>query len=321
MRRWHSNPTVTVVIPAFNAQATIAETLLSARTQTYDQLEIIVVDDGSTDGTAAIVRQHSEADPRVKVIHQANAGVAAARNAGAAAATGDFIAPLDADDVWLPEKIERQIEPFMNGDAQLGVVYAWSTMIGEGGKVMAAPRPDTAGWVLPEMALRNFIGNGSSPLIRTTAFRDTAGYDPTLRNRGGQGCEDRKLYLQLAAKWRFAVIPEFLTLYRLAAGNMSSDVQQMLRSHDLVSSDFLAEHPDLAPIFHESRNRLGRFMLRRALAERRLAAAAALVRSMAAHDPLFTFLTVSKEISRPLRHSVMRRLGLGGPPASPAIEP
>jgi glycosyltransferase involved in cell wall biosynthesis len=299
------NPLVTVVIPAFNAQATIAETLLSARRQTYTQLEIIVVDDGSTDATRDLVLKQANEDPRVRLIRQANAGVAAARTAGAAPAAGEFFAPLDADDTWMPDKIERQLEPFMDGDPEIGVVYAWSQTIDDDACVIDEPRPESSGWVLPDMALRNFIGNGSSPLIRMSAFRETAGYDSTLKHRGGQGCEDRKLYLELAARWRFALVPEFLTLYRLGSGNMSSDVKQMLRSHDLVSADVLAEHPELAPIFHQSRNRLARYMLRRASRERRFGALATLIIAMAAHDPAFarqTIRTLSKG-------AVQRRLG------------
>src|SRR5439155_4413373 len=102
-------PLVTVVIAAFNAMAHIEETCLSALRQTYRSLEVIVVDDGSTDETSRIVQRLAASDSRVRLIRQQNRGVAAARNAGIAAASGEFIAPLDADDLWDSTKIERQV--------------------------------------------------------------------------------------------------------------------------------------------------------------------------------------------------------------------
>lgn len=288
-----SRPKVSAVIPAFNAEATSSETLLSARSQTYADLEIIVVDDGSGDRTCDLVEQQAAEDPRVTLIRQQNSGVAAARNAGAAQATGEFLAPLDADDIWYPLKIERQVEQFAAGDADLGLVYTWSAIIDAQSKIVERRMPAIAGWVMPQMALRNFIGNASSPLIRTSAFRRTGGYDASLKARKAQGLEDRRLYLDLAERYCFAVVPECLTGYRMVPGNMSSDVLQMLRSHDAVGTDFLHRHPELASIFHESRNRLARYMLRRAVKERRFRNAAALVRSMMAHDLRFALQTVA----------------------------
>jgi glycosyltransferase involved in cell wall biosynthesis len=282
-----------VVIPAFNADSTIAETLLSARSQTYANLEIIVVDDGSVDRTCDLVEQQAADDPRVTLIRQQNSGVAAARNAGAAKAIGEFLAPLDADDIWYPPKIERQVEEFAAGDPDLGLVYTWSAIIDAQSKIVERRMPTIAGWVMPQMALRNFIGNASSPLIRMSAFRKTSGYDASLKARNAQGLEDRRLYLDLAERYCFAVVPEFLTGYRMVPGNMSSDVLQMLRSHDALRTDFLAGHPELASIFHESRNRLARYMLRRAIKERRFRKAATLIRSMMAHDAHFGMQTVA----------------------------
>src|SRR3981081_1852732 len=102
-------PLVSVLIPAFNAEETVADTLRSVRAQSYRNLEIIVVDDGSRDNTARIVSQFESEDSRIRLIEQANSGVAAARNAAPAASSGSLIAPLDADDLWHPQKIELQV--------------------------------------------------------------------------------------------------------------------------------------------------------------------------------------------------------------------
>jgi glycosyltransferase involved in cell wall biosynthesis len=103
-----SLPLVSVIVPAFNAATTLAEALGSALAQTYKNIEILVVDDGSTDATAAIAREFAAADGRVSLVRRSNGGIAAARNSGIAVSKGAYIAPLDADDLWHPTKIEKQ---------------------------------------------------------------------------------------------------------------------------------------------------------------------------------------------------------------------
>ena len=102
-------PAVSVIVPAYNAAVTIAETLRSVSAQTCGALEIIVVDDGSTDATVDIVAEHARTEPRLRLIRQANAGVAAARNVALAHATADYIAPIDADDLWHPTRVEKHL--------------------------------------------------------------------------------------------------------------------------------------------------------------------------------------------------------------------
>jgi glycosyltransferase involved in cell wall biosynthesis len=279
---------VSVVVPAYNAEQTLPETLHSVRAQTHENLEIIVVDDGSTDATAAIVRLQQRSDPRIRLIQQQNGGVALARNSGAAAATGAFIAPIDSDDLWHPSKIEAQLCKFETAGPEVAVVYTWFALIDADSNVIHKKhRPEFAGWVLPTLAEFNFLGNGSSPLIRIEAFRSTSGYDPSLKARGGQGCEDWKLYCQLAERFQYAVVRRHLTGYRALPDNMSSDVLQMLRSRDLATADLLPKHPELNDQFRLGRNRLSRFMLHRALRRGSLATVVSLLASMASFDRAF----------------------------------
>jgi peptidoglycan/xylan/chitin deacetylase (PgdA/CDA1 family)/protein-L-isoaspartate O-methyltransferase len=127
---------VSVIIPAYNAAYTIAETLQSVCWQTYANLEIIVVDDGSGDETVAIVRQHAASDARIRLLQQDNAGVAAARNAGIAAAQADYIALLDADDLWHSSKIERQMAVLLARGATVALVYTWYALIDDSGTII-----------------------------------------------------------------------------------------------------------------------------------------------------------------------------------------
>ena len=180
--------TVSVIIPAYNASRTIRETLESAAAQTHRALEILVVDDGSSDETPAIVEGFASGDPRVRLIPQANGGVAAARNSGIAASSAEFIAPLDSDDLWHPTKIARQLDIFATGGPDIGLVYTWFALIDDRSRVkQLRHHPEHQGEVLAPLAFHNFIGNGSSALIRRSALAHTEGYDSSLRRGGRTG--------------------------------------------------------------------------------------------------------------------------------------
>ncbi|WP_082010566.1 glycosyltransferase family 2 protein [Novosphingobium malaysiense] len=235
---------VSVVIPAFKATETIGETLQSVQTQTHASLDIVVVDDGSPDGTAEAALAFAAHDPRICVMGQANAGVAAARNLGWKTAASDYIAFVDADDLWAPAKVERQLAALKAEGEQAGLAYTWYARIDEGSLITSrSHKPDARGDVLQAIFLGNFIGNGSAALMTRAALEHAGGFDSTLRARGAQGCEDFSIYFRIAEKYRFALVPEPLTGYRVMAGNMSSDMLRMLRSFDLVVSEMLERHP------------------------------------------------------------------------------
>ena len=303
---------VSVIIPAFNAAHTIDETLASARNQTHRALEIIVIDDGSTDATISIVKRHAAADPRIRLLEQGNSGVASARNSGILAATGEFIAPLDADDIWHPTKIERQLDIFEAEAPSVGLVYTWFALIDAESHVLQVKAGRRyRGKVLETLAFYNFIGNGSSPLIRKATLAAAPGYDATLRARKGEGCEDWKLYFQIAGQCDFGVVAAPLTGYRLLPDNMSSDGVQMLRSRDLAISDLIGTHPDLAQIFHAGRNRLSRSLFHRALRQRRIRQALTIAASIAAHDFPFFLRVIAALPIAVAKGGLGRALGFG----------
>ena len=302
---------VTVVIPAYNAIATIDDTLESVRGQTHRALEILVVDDGSTDGTQDAVLRHARKDERVRLITQANAGVAAARNTGISQARGAYIAPVDADDVWRADKIALQLAAFSRSDT-IGLVYSWSVLIDEGDLILdAKPTPDVPGNLLVTVARRNIIGNGSAIMVRKE-IAQAVGYDPSLRARGAQGCEDWKFYFDAAEHCDFAVVPAYLTGYRQMRGNMSSDVTRMLRSRDLCAEEFERRHPELKPRFHQGRNRTMKLLLYRLLRERRGRGLMSLLATMLRHDlwyALETFAGLPRAAIAPLIRRARRKAG------------
>jgi glycosyltransferase involved in cell wall biosynthesis len=262
---------VSVVIPAYNAEATIDDTLRSVRSQTHRDLEIIVVDDGSTDRTTSVVMAHAAADRRVTLIAQENAGVAAARNAGWQSARSAFIAFVDADDLWAPSKIERQLDVILNGGLQVGLVYTWWALIDERNRIRWKVRGrDIAGDVLEQTLLENFVGHASSPLIRRQALVEARGFDSGLRNAGIHGCEDWLVYHRIARRYHFGLVPDHLTGYRVVSGRMSSDRPRMLRSFRMVANEMKLGHPESAGKVDQGTRMYLRFLIVEALGSRNL---------------------------------------------------
>lgn len=277
-------PLVSAIVPAYNAAKTITETLHSVRAQTYRHLEILVIDDGSKDETVSIAEAQAAEDPRIRLIKQPNGGVAAARNTGIRAARGEFVAPIDADDIWAPTKIARQVER-VRANANATLCYTWWACIDHRGRVTGYGGRHTAhGDALPEMCRTNLVGNGSGAMMRKDAVIAAGLYDSSLRARGAQGCEDYKLYLALAAAGDVEVVPEFLTGYRTLPDNMSSDVAQMCRSHLIVIEEFRAQHPHLSPYLDEGRRLFGRWLVLRALRQMRPEKVPELFQTLARED-------------------------------------
>ena len=246
-----SGPLVSVVVPAFNAARTISETLHSVSQQTHRTLEVTVVNDGSTDETADIVRKYSWADPRIRILSKPNGGVASARNEGIRASSGEFIAFIDADDLWHPTKIAKQLKVLLAGGPEMALVYSPFRLIDAGGKVLASPHKyGVSGWVLYRHFYSNIVGNGSALLVRKRVLEEFGGFDTRLRREGAEGCEDLLLQLRIAAHYRFGEVSEYLVGYRRLEDNMSSNTEQMIRSGILAVSRAYSEFrhvPGLSP--------------------------------------------------------------------------
>ncbi len=198
-------PLVSVIMPVFNGESFIEAAIESVFAQTFRDFELIVVDDGSTDATLAILDAYGD---RIRVLHQTNAGHAAARNAAARIATGQWIAMIDADDIWHPEKLERQLA--LAGEAE--VIYTAARNFEDSSRV-----EDTTfshgqcpcGDIFEELLLDNFITH-SSIIMRRDAFLNVSGYDESLRTT----C-DWDLWLRMASSGcRFNGTALPLTHYR-----------------------------------------------------------------------------------------------------------
>ncbi|MGF2037065.1 MAG: glycosyltransferase family 2 protein [Nostoc sp. CmiVER01] len=246
------SPLVSVIVPAYNADTFIERTLNSILTQTYINIEVLVVDDGSEDRTGEIVKSFIEKDNRVILLKQKNAGVAAARNLAIEKSRGEYIAPIDADDIWYPQKLEKQVQYMLEADQSLGLVYAWSLRIDENDLIFGISNIEdyknfltVEGIVYPALVYTNFIGNSSAPLIRRSCLEKVGFYNCKFKAYNAQGCEDWHLYLRIAEHYKFGVVREFLIGYRHVKGSMSCNYLSMEKSYNLLIAEFRQRHPQI----------------------------------------------------------------------------
>jgi glycosyltransferase involved in cell wall biosynthesis len=238
---------VSVVVPVYNGERYLGKTLESALAQTYQPLEIVVVDDGSTDGTPDVIAAIAARDSRLRFFRKQKGGVAAARNFGIGQARGTLIAMLDADDLWHPEKVARQVAVMNASPANVGLVYCWAIDIDENGAVIPlaneiGTKQSYKGRVTAELATGNFVETSSIPLIKRPCIEAVGGYDVDLQP---QGAEDWKLYLALSEICEFAVVPQYLVGYRQYGASLSRDVSGMAGSQEGVVRWLTEKWPDL----------------------------------------------------------------------------
>lgn len=216
-------PHVSVIIPAHNAELFVRAAVASALAQTHTDLEVVVVDDGSSDGTAAALASFGD---RIRVLQQAQGGPAKARNLGASAARGTWLAFLDADDTWLPRKLERQLAL---ADDTIGLVYSDRYNTGSRGslpEIQSDIQQMYEGRVFLDLLLGNVITT-SSVLIRRSIFDAIGGFseDPSL-----PPAEDWDLWLRFAAEHQVRVCHEPLVGYRIHAASASQNPDRMNRA-------------------------------------------------------------------------------------------
>ncbi len=212
---------VAVVIPAYNAEETVGAAVQSVLAQGWPGVEVVVVDDGSTDGTAAVAEA---CGGRVRVLRLSNGGPARARNAGMRATEGEFVAFLDADDVWLPGKLEAQMPEF--ADAEVGLVFCdFSLQRAEGNSLPSymAERPLAGGgWILERYLQSRFLF--PSTIVARRAAVEQAG----MFHEGLRGAEDLELFARMAAHWKVGYRSEVLVARVEGPGNLSADRALMI---------------------------------------------------------------------------------------------
>ena len=218
------NPKVSVIIPVYNREESVGYAIESVLGQTYSDYEIIVIDDGSTDGTDQVLRAFGE---RAQVLSQTNRGPYAARNLGLKHASGEYIAFLDSDDTWLPQRLEKQV-PLLDTNHQIGLVFGNGRMIYQGEnrpartffQYFGAP---SRGRVFSQLLYRNFIPQ-SSVLARRRCFEECG---PFLEL---PLAADHHKWLQIALRYEVAFTDDVVITYKVHSGNISRDLVTRYRS-------------------------------------------------------------------------------------------
>jgi glycosyltransferase involved in cell wall biosynthesis len=286
-------PRVSVIMPAYQARHTIAAAICSVLAQTERNFELIIVDDGGADSTLAIAR--SFADPRIRIISQANRGLAGARNTGIAAARAPYIALLDSDDLFLPGKLGAHLA-HLDSDPTIGASFAGTILIGETGRDLGISQTPKAGPLTPaDMFFGRAITNGSVPVLRAAMLAqgvirtDRGGrawyFDETLRR-----CEDLECWTRLALRstYRFASLPGAYTRYRISPGSLSADIKLQLEGWEQMCAAVSAYAPDfIATHRRAARARMLRYFARRCVFNRdRRQALVMIVRALRAQPML-----------------------------------
>jgi glycosyltransferase involved in cell wall biosynthesis len=213
-------PKISVIIPVYNGEKTIRETIASVLKQTESDFELIVINDGSQDSTLDVIA--SIQDARLQVFSYPNAGVAASRNRGLCQASGDFISFLDADDLWTPDKLEAQLKA-LEENPQAAVAYSWTDHIDESSQFLSpGPHVALSGDIYARLLLGNFLSNGSNVLIRAHALTAVGGFEESLAP-----AEDWDMWLRLAARYQFVAVPFTHILYRISTASASCNLSKM----------------------------------------------------------------------------------------------
>ncbi len=226
-------PLVSVIIPNYNYARYVGEAVESALAQTYPNIEIIVVDDGSTDASLESLSQFSD---RIKIVAQPNQGVCVARNQGVAGSNGVFVAFLDADDVWYPTKIEKQISRF-DSEKGLGMVHVGVREVNSSGVVLKERLEGMEGYVAEHLILfegeGGVLGGGSGLMVPRKIFDEVNGFDTKMSTSA-----DWEFFYRVAAKNKVGFVPEILLDYRMHDSNMHSNVErfesEMLYAFDKI---------------------------------------------------------------------------------------
>ena len=248
---------VSVIIPVYNAEKYVAATVKSVLSQTYENFEILIIDDGSPDSSIKVCKQFK--DPRIKIIRQENRGLPGARNAGIRHAQGDYLAFLDADDIWLPEKLEKHVY-HLNNSPTVGISFCYSAFINEKGNYTGLyQKPRKLYDITPSYVLcRNPVGNGSAAVIRRQVFEDIKFqdnlhdtvedyyFDERLRHVKADATDiECWLRTSIQTHWRHEGIPETLTLYRVNSGGLSANALKQLEALEKVVEKTRSYAPDI----------------------------------------------------------------------------
>lgn len=232
-----SNPAISVVMPVYNAEATLDEAVTSILEQTFRDFEFIIINDGSTDSTASILKRYERVDPRIQIQHQNNQGVISALNRGCRLARGEYIARMDADDISLPQRFEKQLQ-YIETHREIGILGTWIERLRSDGSVLGTWRPPT-----------------NPKVLKWTHFFGVCVWHPTVLMRReimekvnfyrteALFADDRDLWLRASAITEFGNVPEVLFQYKVWEGSVSQRHHQLLKEAQInLMTPFISDY-------------------------------------------------------------------------------
>jgi len=238
----HAAPAVSVIVPSYNRGYCIVQCLQSVLSQTFVDFEIIVVDDASGDDTRAQVA--SVFDSRIRyIVHDSNQGGAVARNTGIRIAQGEFIAFLDSDDSWQPDKLAKQIAALRRLGPAWGMSYTWLSCVDDDGMETLRINPEFEGECFEEMLVSNFIGSFSNIVVRKRFLLEVGMLDESFRS-----CQDWDLFIRLTKQASVHCLREYSVCYLQSVSDkyrISSNPRSVIQGHRRILKKYAREYSAL----------------------------------------------------------------------------
>lgn len=253
-------PLVDVVVPVYNGVERLAETLKTINDQTYPNVAVYVIDDCSTDSSGVIAREYPSKFPKQVIRHEKNRGLSAARNTGIQSGVGEFIAILDADDLWCPNKLQKQVNLLSAAKNEVGLVSAdfqvidWHGKLDDGGIYSYCKDIDPEGRSV--LVFGNVVSGGSAAMIRRECFEQCGLFDEQLT-----ACEDWEMWFRISSKFSIRIIREPLVFVRRHETSMQGDGVRMAKNRMEMFRRFRRHKPPLLAarslMFAEMRKAVG----------------------------------------------------------------
>lgn len=243
MQQSITHPKVSVIIPAFNIENYIGDALRSLTSQTFRDFEALIIDDGSTDRTAEQVTSFIQQDSRFKLLQKTNGGLSSARNFGIHQAKGKYIALLDGDDLYLPNKLSTHID-VLDRNPSVGVIYSASQALRDDGTptwltISGKPLYSDS---LQSLLCKNFVGHGSNGIFRKEIIAEIGDFDESLKS-----VEDLDFWLRLAGtRWKFYRVPSVQCYYRVRPAGLSFNLDRMQETQEQVMRSAYQRNPQLS---------------------------------------------------------------------------
>jgi len=229
---------VSVIVPTYNREKYLRIAMDSVLNQTHKNIELHIIDDGSTDGTRMLVNSYD--DDRIKYYYQANQGQSVARNVGLNNARGDYICFLDSDNLWKLDKLERQIK-LMDENPDYQIIYGDNEIIDEHGQVQLSKQTMRrySGDIMTQLLVANFI-NFNNVIIKAECFKEMGGMNESTRV-----ADDYELFLKLSTRYKFLYVPETFSQYRVMENQISSNKDRRFQSNFTILNNFINKYGDL----------------------------------------------------------------------------